>query len=80
MCMAITRESQILMFNDGKEWSVLDYNKFYDGLVEPCLFRNVYTEGDMFFVTGEHMNIPGSPAIMSTYDGELWIGACYQYD
>jgi rhodanese-related sulfurtransferase len=73
MCMAITRESQILMSNDGKEWSVLDYNKFYDGLAEPCLFRNVYTEGDMFFVTGEHMNIPGSPAIMSTYDGELWI-------
>ena len=73
MCMAVTSESKVLMSKDGQKWDVLDYNKFYDGLVEPCQFQSVHAEEGAFFVTGEHLNIPGSPAILSTYDGELWM-------
>lgn len=73
MCIAVTRESKVLMSKDGQKWDVLDYNNFYDGLAEPCQFQSVHTEGGTFYVAGEHLNFPGSPAILSTYDGELWM-------
>jgi len=71
--MAVAGESQVLMSVDGEKWDLLDYNEYYKGLAEPCRFRSVQAVADSFFVLGEHLNIPGSPAIMSTVDGKIWM-------
>jgi len=73
MIMAVAGESQVLMSVDGEKWDILDYNEYYKGLAEPCRFRSVHAEADVFFVLGEHSNTPGSPAIMSTFDGKIWM-------
>jgi phage shock protein E len=72
MCMAVTRESEILTTKDGQAWDVMDYNAFYEGCSEPCLFRSVRACGDVFFVTGEYLNRPGSPVILSSDTAEIW--------
>lgn len=72
MCMAVTGESQILMSTDGQKWNVMDYNTFYKGCSEPCRFRSVRACGDVFFITGEYLNYPDSPAIVSSDTGEIW--------
>jgi len=73
MIMAVAGESQVLMSVDGEKWDVLDYNEYYNRLAEPCRFRRVQALADVFFVLGEHLNIPGSPAILSTFDGKIWM-------
>ena len=73
MCMAVTREGQILMSSDGRKWNVLDYNIFYKGYSEPCLFRSVSACADTFFVTGEYQDHPDIPAILSSETGEIWM-------
>ncbi len=72
MCMAVTKEGQILMSCDGRKWEVLDYNKFYEGYMEPCLFRSISACGDAFFIAGEYRDRPGVPAIISSDTGEIW--------
>lgn len=73
MCMAVTRESQILMSVDGQKWDVLDYNAYYEGYSEPCRFRKVRSFGNMFYIAGEYLNYPGTPAILSSDTGEIWM-------
>jgi len=73
MCMAVTRESQILMSVDGQKWDVLDYNAYYEGYAEPCSFRSVRSFGIMFYIAGEYLNHPGTPAILSSDTGEIWM-------
>lgn len=73
MCMAITIESEILMSTDGQKWNVMDYNTFYEGCSEPCRFRSVRACGDVFFIAGEYLNYPDSPAILSSDTGEIWM-------
>ena len=72
MCMAVTRESEILISTDGETWNIMDYNTFYKGCSEPCLFRSVRACSDAFFIAGEYLNFPGTPAILSTDTGEIW--------
>ena len=73
MIMAVAGECQILTSVDGEKWDVLDYNEYYDRLAEPCRFWKVQAETGVFYVLGEHLNIPGSPAILSTFDGNIWV-------
>lgn len=73
MCMAVTKESEILISSDGKTWNVMDYNTFYEGCAEPCTFRSISACGNAFFIAGEYLNYPGSPAILSSDSGEIWM-------
>lgn len=72
MCMAVTRESLVLMSNDGLMWDLLDYNKFYEGLSKPCRFRSIRANEGLFFIAGEYLESPGTPAILSTDTGDIW--------
>jgi rhodanese-related sulfurtransferase len=72
MCMAVAGEGLILMSADGKKWDVLDYNEFYKGCSQPCIFRNVSACSDTFFITGAYQNYPDTPAILSSETGEIW--------
>ena len=73
MCMAVTIENQILMSVDGQKWDVLDYNAYYDGYAEPCRFQSVRAFGYMFYIAGEYLNHLGTPAILSSDTGEIWM-------
>ncbi|NLY42944.1 MAG: hypothetical protein GX066_03020 [Clostridiaceae bacterium] len=73
MCMAVTRETQILMSTNGGTWKILDYNKYYEGYDDPYWFHSIDACGNVFFLSGEYKEHPGVPVIMSSDTGEIWM-------
>jgi rhodanese-related sulfurtransferase len=73
MLMAITAESEILTSSDGFIWKVENFNDVYEGYYVPYTFTAIQSMGEAFFVTGYPTDEPGTPYVMVSDTGEVWM-------
>lgn len=73
MVMAITNESEIISTSDGVTWKINNFNKEYEGYYDPYIFTSIKSIGEAFFIVGHWMEDPGTPNVMSSTTGEVWL-------
>ncbi|WRS26933.1 rhodanese-like domain-containing protein [Oscillospiraceae bacterium MB08-C2-2] len=73
MIMAITKETDYFISTDGVTWSWKNYNEYYEGYADLCIFNSLENMGDTFFVVGQMKDDPDRPFVMYTESGEIWF-------
>lgn len=69
-CYGVTDQGEIIHTRDGLNWTILDFNKVYDGYYQSCNFTSVIVNQYQVAVAGRHLD--GSPALLLSSKGNVW--------
>ncbi len=71
--VAVSAGTDVLLSQDGINWTRSNFNEVYDGLYPPFTYVNVVGTGDTFFTVGYKRDSENIPVVMYTETAEVWM-------
>jgi hypothetical protein len=69
-CYGVTDEGEIIHSDDGKNWTLFDFNAVYKGYYSSAVFKEVLVTPKQIAVVGK--NAEGAPVLFFSSKGNVW--------
>ena len=76
-CYGVTDKGEIIHSNDGINWSVVDFNKAYEGFYQTCQFTKVLATEKQISIIGKQDD--GMPVMFYSSRGTVWAQRNLEY-